>query len=93
MNYPNCPYFCNGCTIIEGFEHKIECNECFYPRILDEDMMCVCPEGFTDGEYGDGSCYPIHDKKEIEELKIYYSFDNEVNDISLNGIPKSSVVE
>lgn len=53
MNYPNCPYFCPKCRKIEELEHKIICNECIYPRILDADQMCVCPEGFKDGEYGD----------------------------------------
>lgn len=93
MNYPNCPYFCPKCRKIEELEHKIICNECIYPRILDADQMCVCPEGFKDGEYGDNQCYRIPEEIEIEELKIYYSFDNGVNDISLNGRPKSSVVE
>lgn len=85
MNYPNCPYFCPNCTQIEGYEHKLECNECIEPRILDEEKMCVCREGFKDGEYGDNECYRIPVEIKTEELKIYFSFDDGVKDISLTG--------
>lgn len=67
------------------------CNTCNGDkRVLDTSTkLCLCEDGYIDGEYGDPNCYPDKSKTEIkEELSIYYSFDDGARDLSSIDNPK-----
>lgn len=51
-------------------------------RIIDKSNHCVCPEDYVDGEYGDPYCYHLNYSGDNGYLKVYFSFDGGVNDLS-----------
>lgn len=82
MVYPNCPYFCTDCTPSAGdYSFTVTCNVCLGNRVKDKYDHCVCPDEYVEGENEDPMCY-LKNESGNGELKVYFSFDGGVNDIS-----------